>query len=104
MLTELLDTFQLRAEVYNNAQFCGNWNIKEHEIGQTCFHMVTIGRCQMILENHPIYLLEVGDLVIFPRELAHSLEPIAEDTATAEPMVVIAADEAKKAVLKVIKK
>jgi AraC-like DNA-binding protein len=96
MLTELLETFHLRAKVYNNAQFCGNWHVKEHEIGQTCFHMVTIGRCQMNLDNHPAYLLEVGDLVIFPRELAHSLEPIAEDITDAEPMSIIAASETEK--------
>lgn len=93
MLTELLETFHLRAEVYNNSQFCGNWNVEAHKIGQTCFHMVTIGRCKMQLDNHPSYLLEEGDLVIFPRELAHTLEPITEDIDIDEAMSVIAVNK-----------
>lgn len=96
MITELLETFHLRAKVYNNSQFCGNWKVEAHEIGQTCFHMVTIGRCKMQLDNKPCYLLEEGDLVIFPRELAHTLEPIAEDINIDEAMSVIAADSNKE--------
>jgi AraC-like DNA-binding protein len=93
MLTELLDTFQLRAEVYNNAQFCGNWQVNAHKIGQTCFHMVTIGQCLMRVENHPTSLLEMGDLVIFPRELAHTLEPIDSEREDDVPMTMIGANQ-----------
>lgn len=93
MLTELLDTFQLRAEVYNNAQFCGNWQVNAHKIGQTCFHMVTIGQCLMRVENHPTSLLEIGDLVIFPRELAHTLEPLDSEREDDVPMTMISADQ-----------
>lgn len=94
MLSELLDTFQLEARVYNNAQFCGNWRVKEHGIGQTCFHIVTVGRCQMKVKGSMAnHVLELGDLVIFPRELEHHLTPFPEDVNMNNPMGLIKADD-----------
>jgi len=75
MLSDLLNTFRLSAHIYNNAQFCGEWVIHEHSQGKTCFHMVTVGRCQMIVPNDKEYALELGDLVIFPREIPHHMKP-----------------------------
>ena len=75
MLSDLLTTFRLRANIYNNAQFCGDWLIHEHSQGKTCFHMVTVGRCQMVVPGIKEYALELGDLVIFPREIPHHMKP-----------------------------
>jgi len=95
MLSALLDTFRLHANVYSTYQFCGNWQVNAHEIGQTCFHMVTTGRCQMKMEGHPPLVLELGDLVVFPRELAHQLIPMADELEPVahEPMEIIAPNE-----------
>lgn len=75
MFSDLLNTFRLKADVYNNAQFCGNWTIHAHSTHKTCFHMVTLGRCQMNIPGQPSIALEPGDLVIFPREIPHSMTP-----------------------------
>ncbi len=96
MLSALLDTFRLRAQVYSTYQFCGNWQVNAHEIGQTCFHMVTTGRCQMTMKGQAPLILELGDLVVFPRELAHQLIPMADELKPVahEPMQIIAPDDA----------
>ena len=80
MLDQLLTTFRLSAEIYNNAQFCGHWHIKEHSEGLTCFHMVTVGQCIMSVPNHGDYKLNMGDLVIFPHEMPHTLKPCPNST------------------------
>lgn len=96
MLSELFNTFHLTAQVYNNAQFCGNWKVESHSLDQTCFHMVTVGRCHMHISGQAhVDILELGDLVVFPRELDHSLVPFPEDLDTSGPMQMIKSDEAK---------
>ena len=94
MLSELFNTFHLTAHVYNNAQFCGNWQVQSHTLDQTCFHMVTVGRCHMYVDGQDhVDILELGDLVVFPRELKHSLVPFPEDLDKSAPMQMIAANE-----------
>ena len=96
MLSELFNTFHLTAQVYNNAQFCGNWKVESHSLDQTCFHMVTVGRCHMHISGQAhADILELGDLVVFPRELEHSLVPFPEDLDSSGPMQMIKSDEAK---------
>lgn len=75
MITEILQLFRLRAEVYHNAKVCGDWLIREHEIGQACFHMPTEGGCTLAIPGAEDVILNQGDLVIFPREIPHSMFP-----------------------------
>ncbi len=76
MLTDVLGLFRLNAKVYHNAKVCGNWEINEHEIGQTCFHMPVEGACKLSVKGYKEDNLGSGDLVIFPHELPHSMCPI----------------------------
>jgi len=55
---------------------CGNWVINEHTLGTTCFHVVTTGQCRLKVPNHLDTEFNNGDLVIFPRELEHSMHPL----------------------------
>ncbi len=71
--SEFLTLLRVSAKIYNNAQFCGNWQIDEHELEQTCFHMVTVGSCIMRQPNEEDITLKLGDLVVFPRETPHKL-------------------------------
>lgn len=74
-LSELFDLLRLSASVYNNAKFCGEWQVNEHVLGQTCFHMPTEGECLLKIPKHGDALLQQGDIVFFPYEIAHTLCP-----------------------------
>lgn len=73
--SQILHLLKLDASIYFNAKVCGNWRIKEHTLGATCFHMVTMDSCVLDVPGHFHGVLNCGDLVIFPRELAHSMVP-----------------------------
>jgi len=75
-LTDLLKLMQLDVAVYHNAKVCGDWQINEHEIGQTCFHMATELGVKLHIPDGGDYLMECGDLVIFPHEIPHTMKPI----------------------------
>jgi len=67
---------RLDVDIYHNARVCGNWQVSEHELGITCFHIVTEGQCMLSVPG----LLETefnrGDLVLFPKEIEHEMWPI----------------------------
>ena len=73
--SQILQLLKLSVNIYHNAKVCGNWSIKEHNLGATCFHMVTTENCVLDVPEHFNGVLNCGDLVIFPRELAHSMTP-----------------------------
>lgn len=74
--SQVLQLLKLDVDIYHNAKVCGNWRIDEHSIGATCFHIVTVGRCLLDVPGHFNGVLECGDLVIFPRELTHHMQPL----------------------------
>jgi len=41
-----------------------------------CFHIVTLGQCFLEVPGYFSGVLNEGDLVIFPRELPHSMKPV----------------------------
>jgi len=73
---DLIELIKLRVNIYHNARVCGQWTISEHSEGNTCFHMATQGRCLLTVPGHGSWTLSEGDLVIFPREIAHTMAPI----------------------------
>ncbi|MDN3638101.1 AraC family transcriptional regulator [Simiduia curdlanivorans] len=71
---------RLNVSIYHNAKVCGAWHLKAHNLGATCFHIVTLGECLLSIPGHlDKALLTAGDLVIFPREFDHVMEPISVD-------------------------
>jgi len=76
VLSDVFNLLKLSVDIYHNAKVCGDWRIKEHRLGATCFHIVTLGCCNMSIEGGEPMILNQGDLVIFPRELAHKIVPI----------------------------
>lgn len=74
--SQLLHLLKLDASLYFNAKVCGNWRINEHTLEATCFHMVTIGSCKLDVPGQFSGVLNRGDLVIFPRELPHTMMPL----------------------------
>jgi len=76
VFSDLLRLLQLDVHIFHNAKICGNWRINEHEPpGMTCFHMVTLGSCLLTVPGHMEKQLNRGDLLIFPREIPHSMTP-----------------------------
>lgn len=73
--SQILGLLKLDVNIYYNAKVCGDWRISEHSLGITCFHMVTVGSCVLNVPGHFKEILKCGDLVIFPRELAHTMVP-----------------------------
>lgn len=74
-LSEVLCLLELNVNIYHNAKVCGDWRITEHNLGATCFHIVTHGSCRLYIPDLYDGVLKCGDLVIFPKELAHSIQP-----------------------------
>ncbi|HED32903.1 MAG TPA: AraC family transcriptional regulator [Gammaproteobacteria bacterium] len=72
-LSEILNLLDMDVLIYHNAKVCGSWHINEHNLGATCFHIVTDGSCILHVPSHYEDTLEYGDLVIFPRELTHTM-------------------------------
>lgn len=64
-----------KVNIYHNAKICGNWKVDAHALGRTCFHVVTEGACVLSLPNQPDTVLHQGDLVLFPKEIEHTLQP-----------------------------
>lgn len=75
-LDDFLRLLQLQCHVYHNQQVCGDWLLEEHEVGQTCFHLVSHGECRLDVGKYQT-TLQTGDVVLFPREMRHRLTPVS---------------------------
>ncbi len=71
--SQVLQLLKLDVSVYYNAKVCGNWRLTEHNLGATVFHVVMNGSTLLDVPGHFKGVLSSGDLVIFPRELPHSM-------------------------------
>ncbi len=73
---DLVQLLKLQVNVYHNAKVCGNWMLDHYDPQQTCFHIVTTGVCRLQVPGHlDDTLLNDGDLLLFPKELPHSMSP-----------------------------
>lgn len=74
-LNDMTQHLKLSVDVYHNARVCGDWKIETGAdiSGKTCFHMATQGGCLLTVPGHDNWALAEGDLVIFPREIPHSM-------------------------------
>lgn len=89
-LMNLVDLIKLDVSVYHNARVCGQWTIREHSEGNTCFHMATQGNCQLTIPGQGSWTLSEGDLVLFPREIPHSM--VSEKTLSGPQQHLLIAD------------
>lgn len=71
--SQLLHLLKLDVSIYHNFKVCGNWRLTEHNLGSTCFHIALTGSVIMDVPGYFKGVLNSGDLVIFPRELPHSM-------------------------------
>ncbi|MEO1035860.1 MAG: AraC family transcriptional regulator [Pseudomonadota bacterium] len=92
-LNDLLRLVRLRVEVYHNARVCGDWLIREHSEGNTCFHMPTQGDCRLTVPGHGEWHLAEGDLVLFPREIAHTMTPVGPASGPQRHLAIASAQD-----------
>ncbi|MDT8427767.1 MAG: AraC family transcriptional regulator [Pseudomonadales bacterium] len=81
---DLIRLLRLQVHIYHNAKVCGDWQIREHALGQTCFHIVTTGSCRVTIPRNLDTTLHAGDLILFPREVSHQLLPLEPLVGTQE--------------------
>jgi hypothetical protein len=77
-LSDLVRLIRLNVTIYHNAKVCGSWHLQEHALGQSCFHIVTVGACRIDVPGHLSTVLNAGDLILFPEELPHTMDPARE--------------------------
>lgn len=86
-LSSLLIGLQLHGEVYVSGSFCGAWAVDTSGKRHIPFHLVSAGRAWLHIEGQPSQVLNAGDLVLFPRDLAHTIshseQPPAEELVNA---------------------
>jgi AraC-like DNA-binding protein len=75
---DFIKLIRLSVDLYLSARVCGQWSLEAHPQGNTCFHIAIQNEALMVVPGIGEWRLREGDLVIFPRELAHSLEPVEE--------------------------
>jgi len=74
VLSDILRTLHLSAEVFLHACFRGDWAVDSSGERRATFHMVARGGCWLHLpgNSEPIALAS-GDLVVFPHDAQHTL-------------------------------
>ncbi len=85
VLSQLLSTFKVQAEVFHNAQYCNNWAIDTSGTQYISFHIVSHGNCELMInpDTKQTIKLAAGDIVLFPHDDKHYLcNDINQNTAT----------------------
>jgi len=77
---DFVSLLKFEVEIYHNAKVCGDWEIREHLLGMTCFHIVMTGRCMLNIPDMLETELNEGDLIIFPKELKHKMWSIEQQS------------------------
>lgn len=79
VISELLGSMRLRSSVYASPTMCGRWRLNSQPHGAAVYHLVVRGTAWLHLPGDvPPRALRAGDLVVFPRDLEHSLSAEAE--------------------------
>jgi AraC family transcriptional regulator, activator of mtrCDE len=74
-LSDLFKLIKLQVSIYHNATVCGNWIISENNGNRCSIHVVTSGSCRLEVPGLLSTTIERGDVVIFPKEICHTMTP-----------------------------
>ncbi len=75
---DVIELIRLKVDISLNARVCGEWNLQAQPNGETSFHMATQNQALLLVPGIGKWHLNEGDLVIFPREIDHSLQPAVD--------------------------
>jgi AraC-like DNA-binding protein len=84
LVDDLIGLMHLKVEIYMNARACGNWELTQEETSKSCFHMLVQGECELHVLEVGRWLLEQGDVVIFRKELQHSMNSVISNNEPQE--------------------
>jgi AraC-like DNA-binding protein len=91
LLSDILDTIELKGQLYFHTDFSPPWAVLVPEHKRTIrFHLVAQGRCWVKPDGGDGVHLEPGDVVLIPGGAAHMIadspdrEPVALDTVLAD--------------------
>lgn len=74
LLSSILTTIRLRAQVYHHATVCGEWRLDSPQERRASFHIVGSGQCRLeLLATGQAVSLRGGDWVLLPRNTSHRL-------------------------------
>lgn len=74
VIIDILRLLNLRSSVYFHSSFCGSWAIDGKNAYQATFHLIARGNCWLHLKEQGVSIaLTGGDLVVFPRDIAHTI-------------------------------
>jgi AraC-like DNA-binding protein len=74
ILSEILESSRLNAEVYLHSSFCGDWAVDSSGSQQATFHVVARGSCWLHMpDSDQPEPLRAGDLVVFPHDDRHMI-------------------------------
>lgn len=74
VISDILRLLDLRSSVYFHSSFCGGWAIDGKNPYQATFHLIARGNCWLHLVDQKTNIpLTGGDLVVFPRDVAHTI-------------------------------
>ncbi|MCW8878301.1 MAG: AraC family transcriptional regulator [Kangiellaceae bacterium] len=75
IISRILHTHRLHADVFHNAKYCGSFNVNTSQDGKIPFHILTEGECYLTVPgyNEDAQKLVAGDLVLFLRAEEHHL-------------------------------
>ena len=73
-LTQLFSTFNVKANIFHNGQYCGRWAVDTSGSGYITFHVIAHGQCLLkVSDGDSAISLNKGDMVLFPRDVTHCL-------------------------------
>lgn len=74
VISDILRLLNLRSSVYFHSSFCGSWALDGKNAHQATFHLIARGNCWLhLVEQKTDIALTGGDLVVFPRDVAHTI-------------------------------
>ena len=90
-LSNILRLLNLRASVYFHSSFCGSWSIDGDNDYRATFHLIARGNCWLHMPDlGRTIVLRGGDLIVFPRDIRHSISssqsPEAASMAPSPPL------------------
>lgn len=72
-LTQFLVRVRFDAEISDHRSYCGSWAIDTSGSGKVPFYLIDKGGAWVHLKGCEPVKLETGDLVLFPRDMAHAV-------------------------------
>lgn len=74
LLSTVLSAYQLHAGIYDNPQFCGQWQHTTAGFRRAAFHLIGSGSCWLhTRQSDQPMQMHAGDLVVLPHDAWHML-------------------------------